>query len=288
MIPTPRYDIMSIPVTYKEVHFFRSMLEGQWAVVFDELGIPWEYEPKGYELEGVGWYVPDFWLPDHKTFIEVKGPVPTPHELAKLESLWNSYGQNVDCALLGQIPASATELPFPGGDATTHFFPASAYFANRNLLLMLANDSPARLTAAYAAARSFQFKPTSLHPAIKQIDLLYKQAIELAKQAIECHKQAIELEKRGWTLRKQSIAFFHKSEKLGKQLFPLRNQAWELKKKMRVIHTPLSETEEQKNMLHKQYIECRSSLTRHYENLLELRASTWNLLHKNQTKGIGK
>lgn len=41
---------------------FRSRLEARWAVFFDHLGIPWEYEPQGYELPS-GRYLPDFWLP---------------------------------------------------------------------------------------------------------------------------------------------------------------------------------------------------------------------------------
>jgi hypothetical protein len=51
---------------------FRSRLEARWAVFFDTLGIPWEYEPEGFELPS-GRYLPDFWLPECDTWIEVKG-----------------------------------------------------------------------------------------------------------------------------------------------------------------------------------------------------------------------
>lgn len=51
---------------------FRSRLEARWAVFFDTLGIPWEYEPEGFDLDGL-WYLPDFWLPQHRAWLEVKG-----------------------------------------------------------------------------------------------------------------------------------------------------------------------------------------------------------------------
>lgn len=53
---------------------FRSRLEARWAVFFDHLGIPWEYEPEGIEFDGVR-YLPDFLLPDRGRglYVEVKG-----------------------------------------------------------------------------------------------------------------------------------------------------------------------------------------------------------------------
>lgn len=41
---------------------YRSRLEARWAVFFDALGVPYEYQHAGFTLEGV-WYHPDFWLP---------------------------------------------------------------------------------------------------------------------------------------------------------------------------------------------------------------------------------
>ncbi len=51
---------------------FRSRLEARWAVFFDAAGIPWKYEPEGFELS-TGRYLPDFYLPECDTWIEVKG-----------------------------------------------------------------------------------------------------------------------------------------------------------------------------------------------------------------------
>lgn len=54
-------------------HRFRSRLEARWAVFFDSARIAWQYEPQGFE---VGYphrrYLPDFFLPETKTWVEVK------------------------------------------------------------------------------------------------------------------------------------------------------------------------------------------------------------------------
>lgn len=63
----------AIPTEYRGVRF-RSMLESAWARTLDHYEIAWEYEPETVELEAGKRYVPDLWLPDLKTWIEVKGP----------------------------------------------------------------------------------------------------------------------------------------------------------------------------------------------------------------------
>jgi len=52
---------------------FRSSLEADWACSLDYLGIAWEYEPEAFLLSSGDGYVPDFWLPEIGTHIEVKG-----------------------------------------------------------------------------------------------------------------------------------------------------------------------------------------------------------------------
>jgi hypothetical protein len=49
---------------------FRSRTEARWAVFFETLGVPWQYEPEGYALP-IGNYLPDFLL-NHELFIEIK------------------------------------------------------------------------------------------------------------------------------------------------------------------------------------------------------------------------
>lgn len=55
-------DIKVIETQYKGCRF-RSRLEARWAVLFDALGVKWEYEKEGYDLGELGYYLPDFWLP---------------------------------------------------------------------------------------------------------------------------------------------------------------------------------------------------------------------------------
>jgi hypothetical protein len=65
--------IKAIRTAYHGVDF-RSRLEAKYAQFFDAHDIKWLYEVEGYDLDGE-YYIPDFWLPEIKTFFEVKGPV---------------------------------------------------------------------------------------------------------------------------------------------------------------------------------------------------------------------
>jgi hypothetical protein len=59
-----------------ETHYkgfrFRSRLEARWAVFFDTLGVRYEYELEGFSLPSGAAYLPDFFLPELKLFVEVK------------------------------------------------------------------------------------------------------------------------------------------------------------------------------------------------------------------------
>jgi hypothetical protein len=61
--------IRPIETCYKGYRF-RSRLEARWAVFLDALGVPWQYEPLGFDLGGVR-YLPDFWLPKIRTWLEI-------------------------------------------------------------------------------------------------------------------------------------------------------------------------------------------------------------------------
>jgi hypothetical protein len=52
--------IKPIETRYKGYRF-RSRLEARWVVYFDAIGLKWEYEPEGFDLEKYGYYLPDFW-----------------------------------------------------------------------------------------------------------------------------------------------------------------------------------------------------------------------------------
>lgn len=72
---TTRFGYKSLPTYYKGITF-RSRLEARWAIIFDELGYKWEYEPEAFLIEhyeqSFG-YLPDFYMPELDCFVEVKG-----------------------------------------------------------------------------------------------------------------------------------------------------------------------------------------------------------------------
>lgn len=63
--------IKAIPTRYNG-NQFRSRLEARWAVAFDKSGIEYQYEPETYDLPGLGWYCPDFYLPEYDLIVEIK------------------------------------------------------------------------------------------------------------------------------------------------------------------------------------------------------------------------
>lgn len=64
--------MQAIETKYDGFHF-RSRLEARWAVFFNTLGVQFEYEAEGFQ-DGATRYLPDFWLPVQKCWIEIKGP----------------------------------------------------------------------------------------------------------------------------------------------------------------------------------------------------------------------
>ena len=84
---------------------FRSRLEARWAVFFDAGHIRYEYEPEGFALQNGEKYLPDFYLPDFDTYVEVKPDRPTAlDELTKAEHsiYWGSPIKKV--LILSEIP----------------------------------------------------------------------------------------------------------------------------------------------------------------------------------------
>jgi hypothetical protein len=102
---------------------FRSRVEARWAIFFDVAGIPWQYEPEGFDLSSVQapsevkllwasermnerlgrsvhtgdvnqddegwsmWYLPDFYLPEQDCWIEIKASEPTLRDRRLMECL---------------------------------------------------------------------------------------------------------------------------------------------------------------------------------------------------------
>ena len=64
-------ELKAIDTEYKGYRF-RSRLEARWAVFFDTLQIKYEYEPEGFQVGEEQAYLPDFFLPDLSTYVEIK------------------------------------------------------------------------------------------------------------------------------------------------------------------------------------------------------------------------
>lgn len=111
--------IKAIPTVYNGVSF-RSKLEAHWARFFDSIGINWTYEIEGYKFSGDIAYLPDFWLPDCKTFFEVKGPL-SEKDLTKMRKLAEAVAPRGIMVAVGSvvIPDSlglVYPIPFFCGD----------------------------------------------------------------------------------------------------------------------------------------------------------------------------
>lgn len=79
---------------------FRSKIEAQWYVFFKTLGIEVHYEPETISLEGLNGrvinYLPDFYLPEHDCYVEIKlETTPTHDESMKCYLLAEQTGKNV-------------------------------------------------------------------------------------------------------------------------------------------------------------------------------------------------
>lgn len=136
--------IQAIETVYKG-YSFRSRLEARWAVFFDVLGFSWEYEKEGYY---VGWvyheencqamkhpyrekdcdctakrtmYLPDFWLKDTETWVEVKGD----YQNFDFDSLVAAVDWGVGLPYVSDSTGTARGLLLLGSipQATSYFWP---------------------------------------------------------------------------------------------------------------------------------------------------------------------
>jgi len=92
-------NLKAIPTKYNGIKF-RSRLEARWAIFMDNIGVKYEYEPEGFDLEGL-WYLPDFWLPtfDGGSFMEVKPTDLNDGEMEKVKRLARIGKKNVILAV---------------------------------------------------------------------------------------------------------------------------------------------------------------------------------------------
>lgn len=78
----------AIETNYKG-YKFRSRIEARWAVFFDELRIDFEYEPQGFDLDDLGYYLPAFYLPKVRggLWVEIRSAKPTEREIDRLRAV---------------------------------------------------------------------------------------------------------------------------------------------------------------------------------------------------------
>lgn len=112
---------------------FRSRTEARWAVALTTASIAFEYEPQGFELPS-GWYLPDFWLPAEKFWLEIKGEEPNAREIAVARDLSIGSGYRVLIAVGAPDPTRRYLTVIFGADAESEELfdlPAGAYAAAR-------------------------------------------------------------------------------------------------------------------------------------------------------------
>ena len=89
---------------------FRSRLEARWAVFFDAAGIEYQYEPEGVETSDGEKYLPDFYLPELETHVEVKGKRPGyEKEILRLPKFIEWGGQVKQILILSDVPGKTDD-----------------------------------------------------------------------------------------------------------------------------------------------------------------------------------
>lgn len=149
-------------------HKFRSRLEARWAVFFDAAGIKYEYEPEGFEDENGNRYLPDFYLPDFDTHVEVKGDRPEAwDELIKASKMIKWGGDIRRIAILSDIPKHY--------DDGIYFFPCYYWNGKEDRAMV------SQFAFTYFDEIDLQFSD----------DTLYNPPFQIQNDKIvECHKEA--------------------------------------------------------------------------------------------------
>lgn len=83
---------------------FRSRLEARWALFFDLIGLKYEYEVEGYEMDGTR-YLPDFFIPSLNRWFEIKAKPLSEYEMKKCEEFcFNKDNYNIKFSILVGTP----------------------------------------------------------------------------------------------------------------------------------------------------------------------------------------
>lgn len=121
-------NIQAIETVYNDLRF-RSRLEARWAVFFDALGVEYAYEPEGFELGDAGRYLPDFWLPQLKLWVEIKAEYPNAREILCARRLSDLSRQNV-LILSGQVASPPTLEERDSGELWNQQYNGLLFYGN--------------------------------------------------------------------------------------------------------------------------------------------------------------
>ena len=180
--------------TYYDGHWFRSRLEARWAVVLKYLGVPYEYEPEGFDLGDGMRYLPDFRVKCYglrgnyerkepfDLYIEVKGKM-TAEDAAKIKRFTNwrdKYGlRQYPVLIVDKIPDEGCSTDCELSDSSIGFdltpfnyetidgdwfgaYPAATWDGKFYLFGADSNyindDDDDRVELAYRAARCARFE----------------------------------------------------------------------------------------------------------------------------------
>lgn len=106
-------DIKPIETKYNGFKF-RSRLEARWAIFFDMIGLKYEYEVEGFEMNGIR-YLPDFYIPSLDRWFEIKAKPLSEYEMNKCEEFCLSKdNENIKFSVLIGSPLPVKIDDFAG------------------------------------------------------------------------------------------------------------------------------------------------------------------------------
>jgi hypothetical protein len=100
--------VKPIETVYKGYRF-RSRTEARWAVFFERVSLQFEYELEGYDLGDCGYYLPDFWLPDFRCWVEIKPDTITDDVDKKMRAFADGVGP-ITCFVGSPSPSWSGKL----------------------------------------------------------------------------------------------------------------------------------------------------------------------------------
>lgn len=126
-------DIKPIETKYNGFKF-RSRLEARWAIFFDAIGLKYEYEVEGFEMNGIR-YLPDFYLPNLDRWFEIKAKPLNRTEIRKCEEFcFNKDNANIKFSVLLGSPEAVKIDEFAGIIEYVWEWPSEKYPENNRML----------------------------------------------------------------------------------------------------------------------------------------------------------